>query len=207
MNPRATVGPFVAMPQVLPLKPIHVKDSDKSATASAAAAAAPAAASGSGQFPPPTPLQTPPYSALRTPRTPALLDAFGKGDSLVTHFAPPETKGIAEHTLKTLVLAFKMFETYLGCKFPYKALQTASRTPVLPLPALPLPHVFTMPQLAGMQLLIPDPLCPVLSYRPVLCQNCQAIPACNSLLIATTNLVIRAYAFTSHTEYVCAAYC
>ena len=115
-------GPFVAMQAVLPPKPIQVKPGD----ASASAAAAPAAAGGSGQFPPPTPLQTPPYSALRTPRTPALLDAFGKGDSTITHFAPPDAKGIVDHTLKTLGLAFNMFETYLGCKFPYKALQTVN---------------------------------------------------------------------------------
>ena len=121
-------GPFVAMQAVLPPKPIQVKPGDASASASSAAAAAPAAAGGSGQYPPSTPLQTPPYSASRTPRTPALLDAFGKGDSTITHVAPPESKGIADHTLKTLGLAFNMYETYLGCKFPYKALQTVSCT-------------------------------------------------------------------------------
>lgn len=113
----------MAMQAALPPKPIQVKAGDASASAAAAAAAGPAAG-GSGNYPPPTPLQTPPYSALRTPRTPALLDAFGKGDSTITHFAPPETKGVADHTLRTLGLAFNMFETYLGCKFPYKALQT-----------------------------------------------------------------------------------
>lgn len=122
-------GPFVAMQAVLPPKPIQVKPGSASASASAAATAAPAAAGGSGQYPPATPLQTPPYSALRTPRTPALLDAFGKGDSTITHFAPPDSKGIADHTLKTLGLAFNMYETYLGCKFPYKALQTVSCYP------------------------------------------------------------------------------
>ena len=119
-------GPFVAMQAILPPKPIQVKPGSASASASSAAAAAPAAAGGSGQYPPATPLQTPPYSALRTPRTPALLDAFGKGDSTITHFAPADTKGIADHTLKTLGLAFNMYETYLGCKFPHKALQTVS---------------------------------------------------------------------------------
>ena len=127
MNLMWVAGPLVAMQAVLPPKPIQVKPGDASASAAAAAAAAaPAAAGGSGQFPPPTPLQTPPYSALRTPRTPALLDAFGKGDSTITHFAPPDAKGIVDHTLKTLGLAFNMYETYLGCKFPYKALQTVS---------------------------------------------------------------------------------
>ncbi len=119
-------GPFAAMQAVLPAKPIQVKAGDASASAVAAAAAGPAAAGGSGQYPPPTPLLTPPYSALRTPRTPALLDAFGKGDSTITHFAPPEAKAVADHTLKTLGLAFNMYETYLGCKFPYKALQTVN---------------------------------------------------------------------------------
>lgn len=114
------------MQAILPPKPIQVKSGSTSASASAAAAAAPAAVSGSGQYPPATPLQTPPYSALRTPRTPALLDAFGKGDSTITHFAPADSKGVADHTLKTLGLAFNLFETYLSCKFPYKALQTVS---------------------------------------------------------------------------------
>ena len=113
------------MQAALPPKPIHVRASDSStASAAAASAAAPAAA---GHYPPPTPLQTPPYSALRTPRTPALLDAFSKGESTITHFAPPESKAVAEHTLKTLGLAFNMFETYLGCKFPYKTLQTVRK--------------------------------------------------------------------------------
>lgn len=126
-SPAMIPGPFVAMQAVLPPKPIQVKPGDASAAASAAAAAAPAPAGGSGHhYPPATPLQTPPYSALRTPRTPALLDAFGKSDSTITHFAPPDAKGLADHTLKTLGLAFNMYETYLGCKFPYKALQTVS---------------------------------------------------------------------------------
>ncbi|DBA90183.1 TPA: hypothetical protein ACH3X1_003489 [Trebouxia sp. C0004] len=119
------VGPFTAWQVALPTKAIHVKAADNNASVAAAAAAGSAAAGGSGHLgAPPTPLQTPPYSALRTPRTPVLLDAFGRGDSTITHFAPPETKLAADHTLKTLGLAFNMYETFLGCKFPYKALQT-----------------------------------------------------------------------------------
>lgn len=45
--------------------------------------------------------------------------------SLLTNFAPgKEAHAVADHTLKTIPLAFNMFETYLGCRFPYKALQT-----------------------------------------------------------------------------------
>jgi len=120
-------GPFTAWQVALPTKAIHVKAADNNASVAAAAAVGSAAAGGSGHLgAPPTPLQTPPYSALRTPRTPVLLDAFGKGDSTITHFAPPETKLAVDHTLKTLGLAFNMYETFLGCKFPYKALQTVS---------------------------------------------------------------------------------
>ena len=117
-------GPFTAWQVALPTKAIHVKAADKEASVAATAAAGSAAAGHLGA--PPTPLKTPPYSALRTPRTPVLLDAFGRGDSTNTHFAPPESKLAADHTLKTLGLAFNMYETFLGCKFPYKALQTVS---------------------------------------------------------------------------------
>ncbi|KAL0042600.1 hypothetical protein WJX79_004833 [Trebouxia sp. C0005] len=117
-----TVGPFTAWQVALPTKAIHVKAADNNASLAAAAAAGSAAAGHLGA--PPTPLRTPPYSALRTPRTPVLLDAFGRGESTITHFAPPESKLAADHTLKTLGLAFNMYETFLGCKFPYKALQT-----------------------------------------------------------------------------------
>ncbi|KAL0049504.1 hypothetical protein WJX82_003747 [Trebouxia sp. C0006] len=116
------VGPFTAWQVALPTKAIHVKAADKEASVAATAAAGSAAAGHLGA--PPTPLKTPPYSALRTPCTPVLLDAFGRGDSTITHFAPPESKLAADHTLKTLGLAFNMYETFLGCKFPYKALQT-----------------------------------------------------------------------------------
>lgn len=117
-------GPFTAWQVALPTKAIHVKAADKDASVAAAAAAGSAAAGHLSA--PPTPLKTPPYSALLTPRTPVLLDAFGRGDSTITYFAPPESKLAADHTLKTLGLAFNMYETFLGCKFPYKALQTVS---------------------------------------------------------------------------------
>lgn len=123
-HPACCAGPFTAWQVALPTKAIHVKAADNNASLAAAAAAGSAAAGHLGA--PPTPLRTPPYSALRTPRTPVLLDAFGRGESTITHFAPPESKLAADHTLKTLGLAFNMYETFLGCKFPYKALQTVS---------------------------------------------------------------------------------
>ena len=149
-------GPFVAWQVALPTKAIHVKAADNNASVAAAGSAA---AGATGHFPPPTPLQTPPYSALRTPRTPVLLDAFGKGDSTITHFAPPESKLVADHTLKTLGLAFNMYETFLGCKFPYKALQTVRRIKgsfVVPdltaqLVLYPVLHVCTLPVLCYLE--------------------------------------------------------
>lgn len=62
-------GPFHAWQPVLPPKPIQVKARDAVAAAAAGGPAGGSGGSGS-QFPPATPIQTPPYSALRTPKTP-----------------------------------------------------------------------------------------------------------------------------------------
>ena len=46
----------------------------------------------------------------------------GSGSTAVTHLAPPGLRGSLEHTTKAFPLAFGLFETFLGAKFPYPAL-------------------------------------------------------------------------------------
>ena len=48
--------------------------------------------------------------------------SVGSSSTAITHLAPPGLRRFLEHSTKAFPLAFSLFETFLGAKFPYPSL-------------------------------------------------------------------------------------
>ena len=90
-------------------------------------------------------------------------DAGNAGEAVITHFGPREQLSELKFSSQFVPLAFGTFESLLGAKFPYKALQQA----VLPSELGPLRPIAA----AGLQIVSSD----LLFTERCIEQVCQAV--------------------------------